>query len=112
VRLSAGDLSWEGRSGDLLVVPDARHSLEALEASAVLLTVAKLPRPRHRSSRPFRCLRSRARSALTRWPEAGWSFSLRRRLMANAKVQVRRAYEDPPRATALGCWSTGSGPAG
>ena len=31
------------RSGDLLVVPDARHSLEALEASAVLLTVAKLP---------------------------------------------------------------------
>ena len=41
VRLSAGDLSWEGRSGDLLVVPDARHSLEALEASAVLLTVAK-----------------------------------------------------------------------
>ena len=32
VRLSAGKLSWEGRSGDLLVVPDARHSLEALEA--------------------------------------------------------------------------------
>jgi hypothetical protein len=27
----------------LLVVPDARHSLEALETSAVLLTVAKLP---------------------------------------------------------------------
>ena len=42
VRLSAGDLLG-GRSGDLLVVPDARHSLEALEASAVLLTVAKLP---------------------------------------------------------------------
>jgi quercetin dioxygenase-like cupin family protein len=39
VRLSAGDLSWEG----LLVVPDARHSLEASEASAVLLTVARLP---------------------------------------------------------------------
>lgn len=51
VRLSAGELSWEGRSGDLLVVPDARHSLEALEASAVLLTVAKLPLPRHKSSR-------------------------------------------------------------
>jgi quercetin dioxygenase-like cupin family protein len=42
VRLSAGDLSWEGRAGDLLIVPDARHSLTALEDSAVLLTVAKL----------------------------------------------------------------------
>lgn len=43
VRLSSGDESWEGRPGDLLKVPDARHSLHALEASAVLLTVAKLP---------------------------------------------------------------------
>jgi quercetin dioxygenase-like cupin family protein len=43
VRLSAGEQSWDGRPGDLLVVPDARHSLKALEASAVLLTVAKLP---------------------------------------------------------------------
>jgi quercetin dioxygenase-like cupin family protein len=40
--LSAGDVSWEGRTGDLLIVPDARHSLEALEDSAILLTVAKL----------------------------------------------------------------------
>lgn len=42
VRLAAGDTSWEGSPGDLLIVPDARHTLEALESSAVLLTVAKL----------------------------------------------------------------------
>jgi quercetin dioxygenase-like cupin family protein len=41
VRLNAGDLSWEGSPGDLLIVPAARHSLDALEDSAVLLTVAK-----------------------------------------------------------------------
>jgi quercetin dioxygenase-like cupin family protein len=40
VRLAAGDSSWEGSAGDLLIVPDARHTLEALEAAAVLLTVA------------------------------------------------------------------------
>jgi quercetin dioxygenase-like cupin family protein len=42
IRLSAGSNSWEGRRGDLLMVPDSSHSLEALEDSAVLLTVAKL----------------------------------------------------------------------
>ncbi len=41
VRLTAGATSWEGRSGDLIVVPQARHSLHALEDSAVLLTVVK-----------------------------------------------------------------------
>lgn len=41
VRLSAGDVSWEGSPGDLLIVPAVRHSLDALEDSAVLLTVAK-----------------------------------------------------------------------
>ncbi|MGY1708437.1 cupin domain-containing protein [Geodermatophilus sp. SYSU D00758] len=40
VRLVAGDVSREGRQGDLLVVPPARHSLEALTRATVLLTVA------------------------------------------------------------------------
>lgn len=43
VRLTAGETSWEGRSGDLLVVPPARHGLEALEDSVIVLTVAKPP---------------------------------------------------------------------
>lgn len=41
VRLRAGDTSWDGSSGDILIIPDSLHSLEALEAAAVLLTVAK-----------------------------------------------------------------------
>lgn len=40
VRLVADGHSWEGSAGDLLVVPPARHGLEALDAAAVLLTVA------------------------------------------------------------------------
>ena len=43
VRLVADATEWEGRDGDLLIVPQARHALHALEESAVLLTVAKLP---------------------------------------------------------------------
>lgn len=41
VRLSAGDTTWEGSPGDLLIVPDARHALTAVVDSAVLLTVGK-----------------------------------------------------------------------
>ncbi len=43
VRLGQGETFWEGSPGDLLVVPQARHTLDALEDSAVLLTVAKHP---------------------------------------------------------------------
>ncbi len=39
--LKAGEVSWEGSPGDHLVVPVARHSVEALEDSTFLLTVAK-----------------------------------------------------------------------
>ena len=41
VRLTAGQVAWEGRTGDFLIVPDARHALHAIENSAILLTVSK-----------------------------------------------------------------------
>ena len=41
VALSAEGNTWDGSAGDLLIVPQARHSVEALEDSAILLTVAK-----------------------------------------------------------------------
>ncbi|TVT26550.1 hypothetical protein FNH05_31265, partial [Amycolatopsis rhizosphaerae] len=40
VRLHAGEDTWEGRTGDLLAIPPARHSLEAVEDSVTVLTVA------------------------------------------------------------------------
>lgn len=42
VRLHSGGTSWDGIAGDLLIIPQERHSLEALENAAALLTVAKL----------------------------------------------------------------------
>lgn len=40
----AGTDTWEGRTGDLIEIPPMRHSLTALENSAVLLTAV----PRNR----------------------------------------------------------------
>jgi quercetin dioxygenase-like cupin family protein len=39
VRLNAGELAWDGRAGDFIVIPPARHDLRALEDAVVLLTV-------------------------------------------------------------------------
>ena len=41
VRLRAGEDVWDGRSGDLLIIPPTRHSVDAMEDSVFLLTVAK-----------------------------------------------------------------------
>jgi quercetin dioxygenase-like cupin family protein len=41
VRLVVGDDSWDGRRGDLPNGPAAPYTLEALQNSVVLLTVAK-----------------------------------------------------------------------
>jgi len=41
VALNAGEASWTGRAGDLLVIPQAMHSLTAEDDSVILLTVAK-----------------------------------------------------------------------
>jgi len=38
VVLTAEGTSWEGRTGDLIIIPDARHSLQAVEDSTILLT--------------------------------------------------------------------------
>ena len=40
VTLMAGDDTWEGRAGDYVTIPPVRHSLQALDDSAVLLTVS------------------------------------------------------------------------
>ena len=41
VQLTAGPVTWDGRTGDLLVVPQARHALQAVQDAVVLLTVSK-----------------------------------------------------------------------
>jgi quercetin dioxygenase-like cupin family protein len=42
VRLSNAEASWDGRAGDLIAIAPSRHSLEAVDDAAVLLTVVKV----------------------------------------------------------------------
>ena len=41
VLLRFGDLSWNGSPGDLLIIPDGLHALDAIEDSVILQTVVK-----------------------------------------------------------------------
>ncbi|MGB3909353.1 MAG: cupin domain-containing protein [Pseudolysinimonas sp.] len=41
VLLKSGDVQWNGSPGDLLTIPDGRHSVDAVEDSVILLTVVK-----------------------------------------------------------------------
>jgi quercetin dioxygenase-like cupin family protein len=41
VRMATDSETCDGAAGDLITVPDARHTLEALDDAVVLLTVAK-----------------------------------------------------------------------
>jgi len=47
VELSAGDESWQARTGDLIEIPPLRHALRALEDSAILLTAVPREREPH-----------------------------------------------------------------
>jgi quercetin dioxygenase-like cupin family protein len=46
VRLAAGDVTSDGPAGELLIVPDARHTVTALEDAVLLLTVVQPAPPR------------------------------------------------------------------
>ena len=43
VLLRAGSAEWNGSPGDLLIVPDSRHALDAVEDSVIVLTVCTRP---------------------------------------------------------------------
>ena len=40
-RVGAGADVWEGRKGDLIIIPPSRHDLRALDDAVILLTVVK-----------------------------------------------------------------------
>lgn len=52
VVLTSGKASWSGWRGDLMTLPAGRNSLEAVEDTVILLTVAKLIAPTQRPE-PF-----------------------------------------------------------
>ncbi|WAC89663.1 cupin domain-containing protein [Mycobacterium sp. Aquia_213] len=41
VRLTAGEDSWDGKTGDHIAIPPRRHALHAVQDSVVMLTVLK-----------------------------------------------------------------------
>jgi quercetin dioxygenase-like cupin family protein len=41
IRLVASDRGWHGAPGDVIIVPNSRHTLGAIQHPAVLLTLAK-----------------------------------------------------------------------
>src|ERR1700761_8625171 len=41
VRLSAGDDTWDGKTGDYIAIPHQRHALHAVQDSVIMLTVLK-----------------------------------------------------------------------
>ncbi|MEO7126004.1 MAG: cupin domain-containing protein [Nakamurella sp.] len=41
VRLNSPETTWELRQGDLLIVPNARHSVTAITDATIVLTVVK-----------------------------------------------------------------------
>ena len=46
VTLVCGDDAWSGRTGDLLIVPPAPHSLRAVTDTTILLTAISTPTPK------------------------------------------------------------------
>jgi quercetin dioxygenase-like cupin family protein len=41
VLLRVGEVTWNGSPGDLMIIPGERHTVDAIEDSAILLTVLK-----------------------------------------------------------------------
>ena len=41
VLLRVGEVTWNGSPGDLMIIPDERHTVDAIEDSVILLTVLK-----------------------------------------------------------------------